>query len=69
MHGSAGAQAGVDAQGIEKEVWIDCYSDPLGWDGDDASGGDARRGHGEHYYTAKRDPGGIEAFSETLQCA
>lgn len=42
------------AGGIEKEVWVDCYSDPLGWDDDCAAA--ATKHKGPSTYLA-RDPG------------
>lgn len=46
------------AGGIEKEVWVDCYSDPLGWDDDCAAA--ATKHKGPSTYLA-RDPDSITA--------
>jgi hypothetical protein len=42
------------AGGIEKEVWVDCYSDPLGWDDDCAAAAAKHKGPSTHL---ARDPG------------
>jgi hypothetical protein len=44
-----------EAGGIEKEVWVDCYSDPLGWDGDVTAA--KRQPTGSTWYTIAGDAG------------